>query len=152
MLQRLSRVKREGESEFTGRWCETLQVPVTGDTAGLHMEAISQATAALGSAMIEGAAETLLLSPSTLGSHKMNSISGERRLSGLEAAETAIPIQRIFLRIHPDQEQCPWCDHCRKIKTIYLLSAGTWETRESCPGETAHHMSSSRNTYPTARR
>lgn len=32
--------------------------------------------------MIEGAAETLLLSPSTVGSHKMNSISGERTLSG----------------------------------------------------------------------
>lgn len=38
VLQRLFRVKREGESEFTGRWYETLQVPETGDTAGLHME------------------------------------------------------------------------------------------------------------------
>lgn len=38
MLQRLSRVKREGEPEFTGRLDKALQFPETGDTAGLHIE------------------------------------------------------------------------------------------------------------------
>lgn len=73
MLHRLSKVEREGVAEFTGRLYETWQFPETRHSRSVHGKrkvGISQATAALGSALIEGAAKTLLLSP-TLGSHKM---------------------------------------------------------------------------------
>lgn len=49
--------QREGVSEFTGRWWEILQILENGDTAGL------------GSALIEGASETLHCLHA-LGSHR----------------------------------------------------------------------------------
>lgn len=75
VLQRLPKVKREGVHwvprsvvwDFAVPWNWGLSRSVHGRRKG----GISQATAAPGSARIEGAPETLLLSPSTLASHKM---------------------------------------------------------------------------------
>lgn len=39
---------------------------------------------------------------------------GKEHFRGQTQHRPPFPIQRIFLRIHLDQEQFPWCDHCRK--------------------------------------
>lgn len=73
IFHRLSKVEREYLSSQVGcmRLWSSWNWRHSRSAHGRRKVGISHGTAALGSTMIEGAAETLLPSPSTLGSHKM---------------------------------------------------------------------------------
>lgn len=137
VLHRFSKVReREGLRSQVGRLEETSQFPETGDTIGLHMEGKKQAFLRLLQLLVllwlKGLQKLCSCLPLPMAHTKRNSISGESTLPGPDTAQTTISHTAYILKDSSWPRAIPlvWSLQ-KKIKIIYLLSPGTWETAQS---------------------